>query len=130
MATSLTNKSRRMPSTRNPSITRVFLVGLIAASLTLTVHTASLAADHQWQSGVWRDSGDARTYVIVRGTVRFHLEDVPPTDKRALDAPAGTAVKFAVEGSRAFVLDRRNVEHELRVLRTVDLNYTATGAGH
>jgi hypothetical protein len=28
------------------------------------------------------------------------------------------------------VLDRRNVEHELRVLRTVDLKYTATGAGH
>src|SRR5262249_9796032 len=72
----------------------------------------------------------ARTYVIVAKTVRFHLEDVPPADQRALDAPAGAAVKFAVEGSRAFVLDRRNVEHELRVLRTVDLNYTSTGGGH
>jgi hypothetical protein len=119
-----------MPSTRNPSIKRVLFGGLIAAFLTLTANTASLAADRQWQNGVWRDSGDARTYVIVAGTVRFHLEDVPPADKRALDAPAGAAVKFAVEGSRAFVLDRRNVEHELRVLRTVDLNYAATGGGH
>jgi len=127
MATSLTNKSRRTPGTRNSPLARGFFGGLMAASLALT---ASLAADRQWQNGVWRDSGDARTYVIVARTLRFHLEDVPPADQRALDAPADTAVKFAVEGSRAFVLDRRNVEHELRVLRTVDLNYRATGGGH
>ena len=130
MATGLTNKSRRILSTRHPSITRVFVGGLLAAFLTLGVSTNGLAADRKWQNGVWRDSGDARTYVILAGTVRFHLEDVPPADKRRLEAPAGTAVKFAVEGSRLFVMDRRNVQHELRVLRIVDLNYTATGGGH
>ena len=111
-------------------MTRLLLGGLTAASLTLAVGAAGLAPDRKWQSGVWRDSGDERTYVIVAGTVRFHLEDVAPAEKRALDAPTGTSVKFAIEGSRAFVLDRRGVEHEMRVLRTVDLNYTATGAGH
>ena len=130
MATSLTNKSRSARRTRNPSITRVLFGGLMAIGLTLAMSTTSLAADRKWQNGVWRDSGDLRTYVIVAGSVRLHLEDVPPSDKRALDAPAGTSVKFAVEGSRVFVLDRREVEHELRVLRTVDLNYTAIGAGH
>jgi hypothetical protein len=129
MATNLTNKSRGTPGTRNRVLTRVFGV-LVAASVTLVVCADGLAAARKWQNGVWRDSGDARTYVIVAGKVRFHLEDVPPADKRALDASAGAAVKFAVEGSRAFVRDRRNVEHELRVLRTVDLNYTATGGGH
>jgi len=110
--------------------TRLLLGGLMAATLLMTVRTTGLAADRKWQTGVWRDSGDTRTYVIVAGTVRFHLEDIPPADTRALEAPAGASVKFAVEGSRAFVLDRRNVEHEMRVLRTVDLNYTATGSGH
>jgi len=102
----------------------------MATSLALALGADRLAADRTWQTGIWRDSGDARTYVIVAGMVRFQLEDVPPADTRALEAPAGASVKFAVEGSRAFVLDRRSVEHEMRVLRTVDLNYTATGAGH
>jgi hypothetical protein len=130
MATSLTNKSRRTLSSRRRSITRGVFGALLAAVLTLTVCADGLAADRKWQNGVWRDSGDERTYVIVARTVRLHLEDVPRADKRALDAPDGSRVKFAVEGSRAFVRDRRNVEHELRVIRTVDLNYTATGGGH
>ena len=108
------------------SKTLTFLVAVVA----LLSGAVGLAADRKWQSGVWRDSGDARTYVIVAGSVRLHLEDLSPSDKRALDTPAGTVVKFAIEGNRAFVLDRRNAEHELRVLRSVDLKYTATGSGH
>jgi hypothetical protein len=103
---------------------------LLAALVAVTLGSPVLAADRKWQTGTWRDSSDARTYVIVARTVRLHLEDVPPTDKRAIAAPTGTPVKFALEGNRAFVLDGQGKEHELRVLRTVDLNYTATGAGH
>ena len=46
------------------------------------------------------------------------------------NSSAGIPVKFVVQGNRAFVLDRAGREHELHVLRTVDLKYTATGAGH
>src|SRR5262249_17807528 len=63
-------------------------------------------------------------------TIRLHLEDGPGSDRRMLEAPPGTSVKFAIEGSRAFILDRQGAEHELHVLRTVSLNYTATGGGH
>jgi hypothetical protein len=105
-------------------------IGLLAVVLLAAVSSASPAADRKWQTGTWRDSGDARTYVIAAQAIRLHLEDAPGTERRAFEAPAGTPVKFVVEGSRAFVLDRQGVEHELHVLRTVDLNYTATGAGH
>jgi hypothetical protein len=109
---------------------KTFLSALVVAVVAFLLGSPALAADRKWQSGTWRESSDARTYVIVAGAVRFHLEDVPPGDKRAIDAPAGAAVTIAVEGSRAFVLDRQGQEHELRVLRTVDLDYRATGAGH
>jgi len=104
----------------------VLAVSLVLASTAFAV----TAADRKWQSGTWRESGDARTYVIVTPSVRLHLEDVVPGEKRALDVRAGAAVKFAVEGNRTFVLDRSNAEHELRLLRTVELAYSATGAGH
>src|SRR5437899_37032 len=113
-------------ATHSKTLHRAFIVAFVAVILGPPV----VAADRKWQTGTWRDSGDARTYVIVARNVRLHLEDVPAADKRAIDAPAGTSVKFAVEGNRAFVLDGRGREHELRVLRTVDLTYTATGAGH
>jgi hypothetical protein len=103
---------------------------LAAAALIVTMSLAGRAADRKWQAGTWRESADTRTYVIVAGTVRWHLEDVPPTTTRAIEAAAGSAVKFAVDDTRVFVLDRRGAEHELHVLRRVDLNYTATGAGH
>jgi hypothetical protein len=106
------------------------LASFVLAALIVSTSHAAQAADRKWQTGTWRDSGDARTYVIVAATVRVHLEDVPATDKRAFEAPAGASVKYAVEGNRAFVLDTKGVEHELRVVRTVDLNYTATGSGH
>jgi hypothetical protein len=106
------------------------IASLTLVALLVTASHAAHAADRKWQTGTWRDSGDAQTYVIVAETVRRHLEDVPATGKRALEAPANTPVKFVVDGNRAFVLDAKGVEHELRVLRTVDLNYTATGGGH
>lgn len=106
-----------------PKFAAVLLAALFAAYL-------GAAADRQWQNGTWRESGDAKTYVIVTDTVRLHLEDVPPGDKRALDVVAGQPVKFAIEGSRVFVVDASAAEHELRLLRSVDLKYAATGAGH
>jgi hypothetical protein len=99
-------------------------------ALIICVAAAAHAADRKWQTGIWRDSGDGRTYVIVAETVRLHLEDVPPAEKRAIAAATTGSVTFAVEGNRAFVKDAKGAEHELRVLRSVDLNYTATGAGH
>jgi hypothetical protein len=105
-------------------------LAFLVVALIIAVSPASPAADRKWQTGTWRDSGDARTYVIVAGRTRLHLEDAPASDRRSLEAPSGTPVKVAVEGSRAFVLDPRGTEHELHLLRTVDLNYTATGAGH
>jgi len=101
-----------------------FIVGM------LIVCPLGSAAERNWQTGTWRESADARTYVIVANAVRLHLEDVPATEQRAIEAPAGTVVKFAVEGNRAFVVDRNGAEHELRVVRRVDLTYTAVGAGH
>jgi hypothetical protein len=102
----------------------------LTMALIAALSSPTAAADRKWQTGTWRDSGDPRTYVIVTKTIRLHLEDGPGSERRMLEAPAGTPVKFAIEGSRVFVLDRRGGEHELHVLRTVDLNYTATGAGH
>jgi hypothetical protein len=81
------------------------LASFVLAALIVSTSHAAQAADRKWQTGTWRDSGDARTYVIVAATVRVHLEDVPATDKRAFEAPAGASVKYAVEGNRAFVLD-------------------------
>ena len=102
---------------------------LLPILLTLAVSTAA-AADRKWQSGTWRDSGDARTYVIVADTFRLHLEDVPASESRAMKVAANTIVKFALEDSRIVVLDSRGKEHELRVVRKVDLNYSAVGSGH
>jgi hypothetical protein len=99
-------------------------------ALIAALWSPTAAADRKWQTGAWRESGDARTYVIATKTIRVHLEDGPGSERRSLEVAVGTPVKFAIEGSRAFVLDRRGGEHELHVLRTVDLNYTATGAGH
>jgi hypothetical protein len=103
---------------------------LAAAAVIVSLSLVGQAADRKWQTGTWRESADARTYVIVADGVRVHLEDVPATEKRAIEAPAGASVKFAVEGTHAFVLDRSGAEHELHLLRRVDLNYTATGSGH
>jgi len=105
-------------------------IGLLTLAMVVAVSATSGAADRKWQTGTWRDSGDARTYVIATKTIRVHLEDGPGSERRSLEVPVGTPVRFAIEGSRAFVLDRRGGEHELHVVRTVDLNYTATGAGH
>lgn len=105
-------------------------IACLVIALTVALSSASAAADRKWQTGTWRDSGDQRTYVIVTPRIRFHLEDAPDASRRALETPAGTPVKFAIEGSRAFVLDRKGAEHELHLVRTVDLNYTATGGGH
>ena len=104
-------------------------VRLLPILLTLAVCTAA-AADRKWQSGGWRDSGDARTYVIVADTFRLHLEDVPAGESRAMKVAANTSVKFALEDSRIIVLDGSGKEHELRVVRKVDLNYSAVGSGH
>src|SRR5258707_789892 len=94
---------------------RALAIVILAASQVLG------AAERRWRSGLWRDSGDARTYVIVTESLRIHAEDIPPAETRALSVAAGTPVRFAVEGTRVFVLDRANAEHELRLLRTVDL---------
>jgi hypothetical protein len=104
-------------------------VRLLPILLTLAV-CAAAAADRKWQSGTWRDSGDARTYVIVANTFRLHLEDIPAGESRAMKVAANTAVKFVIEGSRIIVLDDRRKEHELRVVRKVDLNYPGVGGGH
>jgi hypothetical protein len=103
---------------------------LALSALIVCASAAAHAADRKWQTGSWRDSGDARTYVIVAKTVRWHLEDVPATEKRTIAAAASGLVTFAVEGNRVFVRDAKGAEHELHVLRSVDLNYTATGSGH
>ena len=110
----------------------------ISSSLVVLATTAAMATgaarvsavDRKWQSGLWRESHDERTYVIAGAAVRVHLEDVPPRDKRAITVVAGASVKFAIEGNRVFVLDARNVEREFGLVRSVDLNYTATGGGH
>lgn len=102
----------------------------VAAALLVVMSLAGWAADRQWQSGAWRESSDGHTYVIVAGTVRLQLEDVPATGTRAHEARTGTPVKFAVEADRVFVLDPKGVEYELHLLQRVDLNYTAIGAGH
>ena len=105
-------------------------IACLSIAIVAALSSSLPAADRKWQTGTWRDSGDLRTYVIVTETIRLHLEDAPGSERRAFEAPAGTPVKFVVEGNRAFVLDRAGREHELHVLRTVDLKYTATGAGH
>ena len=109
---------------------RFSISALVVAIAVSALSPVTQAADRKWQTGTWRDSGDARTYVIVAETVRLHLEDVPATERRAIEASTSGSVRFAVEGNRAFVRDPKGAEHELRVLRSVDLNYTATGAGH
>jgi hypothetical protein len=103
--------------------------GLLSVLLTLAV-SAAPASERTWQSGTWRDSGEARTYVILTATFRYHLEDIPPVDTRALTIAADTPVRFAVDESRFFVLDRDGKEHELRLVRRVDLTYSAIGGGH
>jgi hypothetical protein len=108
--------------------TRLLIAAL--AILTLSLSSTVSSAEHKWVAGTWRDSGDARTYVIATETLRFHLEDIPAGDSRALPAPVGSPVKVSLEGTRIFILDAKNVEHELHLLRAVDLRYSATGAGH
>jgi hypothetical protein len=105
----------------------LLLLSLLLAPLAVNSESA---AERRWQSGTWRDSGDARTYVILTETVRLHLEDLRPGETRALTVAAGSRVRFAIEGSRVFVLDRDGKEHELRLARRVDLTYAAAGAGH
>src|SRR5258707_4727269 len=96
---------------------------LAAAAVIVSMSLVGQAADRKWQTGTWRDSGDARTYVIVATVTRLHLEDVTSGEKRALDAAVGTAVKFAIEGKREFVSDRRGAQHAQRLVCSVDLNY-------
>lgn len=103
---------------------------VLASLILVALGAASAMAQRRWQPGTWRDSGDARTYVIQTDTVRLHLEDLPPGETRALTVVAGSGVRFAIEDSHVFVLDRDGKEHELRLVRRVDLTYTAVGAGH
>lgn len=103
---------------------------LLASLMLVALAADSAAAERRWQSGTWRDSGDTRTYVILTETVRLHLEDLPPAEARAMTVAAGSRVGFAIEDSHVFVLDRDGKEHELRLVRRVDLTYTAVGAGH
>jgi|KBSSwiStaDraftv2_1062776.scaffolds.fasta_scaffold14753_4 hypothetical protein len=106
------------------------LVVLITAMAMGAVASRAGAVDRKWQNGLWRESHDERTYVIAGATVRVHFEDVPPGAKRAIAVTAGTSAKFAIEGTRVFVVDARGVEREFGLVRSVDLNYTATGGGH
>src|SRR5258706_8879378 len=80
------------------------------------------AADRRWQFGTWRDSGDARTYVILTEAVRLHLEDVPPGEVRAMTVAAGGRVRFAIDASHVFVVHRDGKENQLRLVRSVELS--------
>src|SRR5262245_57105696 len=111
-----------MTAARHPWL--VLLIVLLARS------GADLQTQRKWQNGIWLDSRDERTYVIFADTFRLHLEDLTPGDRRALVFNVDTAVKFVVEAERVFVLDRNNREHELKLVRRVDLNYSAYGGGH
>ena len=108
-------------------------------ALLLASPRLGVAVGRQWQSGTWRDSQDVRTQAdlirsalhrIETDTYRLVLEDVVAGDRPSLHIAAGSAVKFAVDKDRVYVLDRSGREHELRLVRRVDLTYAALGSGH
>ena len=105
------------------------LIAFTLAALALTASIAS-GAERRWQSGFWREPGDTRSYIITTLTVRLHLEDLESSGTRALSAVPDTTVKVAVEADRVFVLDAKNQERELKLIRQVNLNYTGAGGGH
>jgi hypothetical protein len=114
-------------------------------ALWLALAAAAGAADHQWQTGVWRGSdvkrktidfgpgsssfgrgagaptmramADVRTYVIETDDLRLELQDVVPVGRRSIDVTVGEPVTFALEKNTVYVRDPNGAEHKLRVTK-------------
>lgn len=115
-----------------------------ALSLTLVtlVAVATVAAERNWQTGIWLEikvtrpkvviglrpspygpgphvprMTEVRTYVIETVDQRFELADPTPAKGRTVDALAGEKVTFAVDKNTIYVRDADGTEHRLRVTR-------------
>jgi hypothetical protein len=105
--------------------------------------TAEVAAEREWQSGIWRDAtverprvtvgivtGDPnnrtpqaasareiRKYMIENGTHRFELRQDATANTPRVDAEIGEPVTFAVEKKNVYVKDVKGREHRLTLTK-------------
>jgi hypothetical protein len=104
---------------------------------------SSVAAEREWQKGVWREvsierprvsvgivTGDPnnrtpqpaaarerRKYVIETATHRFELQQDTTADRPRVDAEIGEPVVFAVEKKNLYVKDAEGREHRFAVTK-------------
>jgi hypothetical protein len=110
--------------------------------------TAGVAAEREWQKGVWRDAmverprvtvgivtGDPnhrtpqpasarerRKYVIETATHRFELQQDATADTARVDAELGEPVTFAIEKKNVYVKDTDGREHRLTLTKQTPLS--------
>ena len=122
---------------------RTFLAAVLCAVLS----AATIAAERQWQNGIWRDSKierpkvlfsvqsrdpnsnlprtaaarEIRTFVIETGTHRLELRQDATVDTPHLDVLLGQPVLIAVEKKTVYVKDGLGKEHKLSLRKATPL---------
>jgi hypothetical protein len=120
---------------------------LLAGALCALLSVAAIAAERQWQKGIWRDSTierpkvlfsvqsrdpnsnlprtaaarEIRTYVIETGTHSLELRQDATVDTPHIDVVLGQPVLFAVEKKTVYVKDGVGKEHKLSLRKVTPL---------
>ncbi len=102
------------------------IAGIVVALLLVV---APLSAQRVWKVGVWRTAETPRTYVIDCEDSRYELEDAA-AGATPLEIAVNEPLTMAIEKDTLFVRLTARTERALRVRRTSDISYTATGGGH
>ena len=110
---------------------------MFALVLAVLWAAAPQTVDRAWQSGTWGKAdrpsrAGVRAYTVETSLERFDVEEAVVKDARALEAPVGGALTFALDGDTLYVRQGAGRERALAVVkRTRKLaTYAAAGSGH
>jgi hypothetical protein len=108
---------------------RILAVALLVASSM----AASALAQRAWKEGAWA-APPTQTLLAIE-TEQDIVSAQPPDDSDSSNwaGKAGEPVRYAIDGSTMYVLDRENREHALRVVNSepkYSTEYGALGGGH
>src|SRR5687768_15925179 len=122
---------------------RLWLAAIVCAMVGVT----AMAAEREWQTGIWRDSKierpkvlfsvqsrdpnsnlprttaarEVRTYVIETSTHRLELRQDATVDTPRIDVLLGQPATFALEKKTVYVRDSDGKEHKLSLRKQTPL---------
>ena len=120
---------------------------LLAALMCVTTTVAAVAAERQWQKGIWRESKidrpkvlfsvqprdpnshvpptaaarEIRTFIIDTSTHRLELRQDATVDTPRIDVLIGESVSLAVDKKTVYVKDSEGKEHKLTLRKVTPL---------